>query len=295
MKSNSNIPQLKLKLGEEDVTFVCKTMQEIEMHRNDGSVIEGPHKHDYYTILLVLNGDGTHYIDFKSYPIVSGTIFFVSPGQVHHVHLNRAPEGYVLLFTDDFLIQNGIPSETMDAFRLFYACDEVKAIHPDELSMKRLVGYINQILAEFQSLEDFRFQGISAWLKLFLIDCKRLKSIEFPTSEIPEPGKMSLVNQFKKILESDFRKEHKVSGYASRLHVTSNYLNEVIKSETGYSPKELVQERIMLEIKRMAVYSDKSSKEIAYEMGFDDPAHFSKFVKNNSGLNFSELKEKLKK
>lgn len=269
-------------------------MQDIEMNRSDGTTIEGPHKHDYYTILMVLEGTGVHHIDFKQYPIYPGTIFFVSPGQVHQVELSSTPKGYVLLFTEDFLLQNGIPVDFMNDLKLFYACDEVKAIHPDKGSSERLTGYITQIMAEYGSEESFRYEGISAWLKLFLIECKRIKSLEFPAEKIEHTQAARLINDFKEKVEAHYARKHKVNDYAAMMAITSNYLNEVIKSETGMSAKEFIQNRIILEVKRLAVYSEKTSKEVAYELGFDDPGHFSKFVKLNAGMNFSELKEHLK-
>jgi AraC-like DNA-binding protein len=84
-----------------------------------------------------------------------------------------------------------------------------------------------------------------------------------------------------------------VADYARAQHLSSNYLNEVIKSETGSSAKDWIQQRLLLEAKRLAQYSDLPAKEIAFSLGYEDVAHFSKFFKNLEGHSFSEFKQSL--
>lgn len=84
-----------------------------------------------------------------------------------------------------------------------------------------------------------------------------------------------------------------VTDYADELIVTPNYLNEVIKKITGFPASHHIQQRIVLEAKRQAAYSNLSMKEVAYQLGFDDMAHFSKFFKNASGQSFTDFKKAL--
>lgn len=287
------IPQLELQVGHEDVSFAMKTAEDIEAVRMAGEETVGPHSHNYYTILWVTEGKGIHQIDFREYPISDNTIFFVSPGQVHHVWMEVAPRGYVVLFTEDFIEKHGIPREFMNGLRLFFACDAVRVLRPDADSGTRLDEYIRRMQNEYRSENPLRDEMISAWLKLFLLECKRIAG---PGEEDLDPvltSQARLVRSFKQLVEQHFRKYHKVSDYARMLAITSNYLNEVIKSETGISPKDVIQQRILLESKRLALYAEISLKEAAYTLGFDDPAHFGKFIRKMSGSSFSELKEQL--
>jgi len=100
------------------------------------------------------------------------------------------------------------------------------------------------------------------------------------------------VKQFKNDVELYFRTHHKVNEYADRQHLTANHLNEVIKSETGTSTKDFIQNRLLLEAKRLARYSNLNAKEIAYRLGYEDVAHFSKFFKKWEGVAFTEFREK---
>ena len=81
-----------------------------------------------------------------------------------------------------------------------------------------------------------------------------------------------------------------MSGYAAQLFVTANYLNKIVKKCTGFSAGHHIRQRVVLEAKRMARYSDTNMKEIAYDLGFLDSAHFSKFFKSGAGSNFSDFK-----
>jgi AraC-like DNA-binding protein len=81
-----------------------------------------------------------------------------------------------------------------------------------------------------------------------------------------------------------------VSDYADDLCVTPNYLNRTVKKTTGYTASHHIQQQIILEAKRQATYFSTSMKRIAYNLGFDNLAHFSKFFKHNCGMNFTDFK-----
>ena len=99
-----------------------------------------------------------------------------------------------------------------------------------------------------------------------------------------------MVQRFKNLVETHFQQWHQVKEYAAALSVSPNYLNEVIKSTIGISAKDFIQNRLLLEAKRTAVFTGKSSKEIAFELGFDDPSHFSKFFRSGAGQSLLEFK-----
>jgi AraC family transcriptional activator of pobA len=92
--------------------------------------------------------------------------------------------------------------------------------------------------------------------------------------------------------EMNFATRRAVADYASALCLSPNYLNETVKTVLGAPTSYHIQQRIMLEAKRLAVYSNYTMKQVAYHLGFDDLAHFSKFFKNASGECFSEFRRK---
>jgi YesN/AraC family two-component response regulator len=154
--------------------------------------------------------------------------------------------------------------------------------------------FAEQMLQAFHSKNDMFLESIGAYLKLFLIECNGHCSL-FPGSNLQsiEVSK-TLVRNFKELVEKQFTKVHQVKYYAETLNISPNYLNEVIKSALDIPAKDFIQNRLVLEAKRMVVFTQKSGKEIGFELGFDDPSHFSKFFKSNTGQSLQEFKESLK-
>ena len=137
-----------------------------------------------------------------------------------------------------------------------------------------LSPFAEQMLSAFRSQKELFLETIGAYLKLFLIECNgNCTSNSDTNTQNIEVGK-TLVRKFKELVESHYMTWHQVKNYAELLNVTPNYLNEVIKSAINISAKDFIQERIILEAKRIATFTGKSGKEIGFDLGFDDPSHF---------------------
>jgi AraC-like DNA-binding protein len=105
-------------------------------------------------------------------------------------------------------------------------------------------------------------------------------------------NKMRLFNSFLAKLDKQFKTMKQVAEYANELSVTPSYLTDVVKKVTGFSASYHIQQRMVQEAKRLAMYSDANMKMVAYSLGFDDLSHFSKFFKHAAGINFSEFKKR---
>jgi AraC family transcriptional regulator, transcriptional activator of pobA len=149
------------------------------------------------------------------------------------------------------------------------------------------------MMSAFRNQDEMFLETIGAYLKLFMIECHGQCSFS-PDSNLQgfEVSK-TLVKNFRALVESHYSSSHQVKYYAEALNVTPNYLNEVIKTSMNIPAKEFIQNRLILEAKRMAIFTDKSAKEIGFELGFEDPSHFSKFFKINTGLSIQSFKENL--
>lgn len=289
MPARDKIYSLDLMYNGVPTPFVIKTMEQVD--KQLGGIADDPHRHNYYTVIWSITATGRHVIDFKEYDIIPNHIFFVSPEQVHQVITDPNPTGYVILFTPEFLEKNSIREDFIANLKLFQKSDETPPLPLTDRMIGTLSMFANQMLSAFQSDNDMRFESIGAYLKLFLIECNTHCSL-FPGSNTQtiEVGK-TLVKQFKAEVEKHYQMWHQVKDYAEALNVTPNYLNEVIKSSINISAKDYIQNRLMLEAKRMSVFTRKSSKEIGFDLGFEDPSHFSKFFKSNTGQSLVEFKE----
>jgi AraC-like DNA-binding protein len=284
----NEIESLDLYYKDFPASFVFKTMEEIE--EANGGAPDKPHRHNYYTVIWSYNATGKHIIDFNEYRIEPQHIFFVSPGQVHQVISNPNSTGVVILFTSEFLQKNSIREDFISNLRLFHNSDETPPLPLNESMAKKLRIFADAMNETFKSSADMKLDTLGAYLKLFLIECNNHCSL-YPSenSQSIEVGR-SLVQNFKNLVEIHFRTLHLVKDYADLLHVTPGYLNEVIKEAIGKPAKNYIQNRIILEAKRMLTFTNKNLKEIGYDLGFEDPSHFSKFFKAYTGISFAEFK-----
>jgi AraC-like DNA-binding protein len=289
MSETDKIYSLDLKHNGLPVPFVIKTMEEID--KQLGGIADMPHRHNYYSIIWSLTATGKHIIDFKEYPFRPQQIFFVSPEQVHQVITDPGPTGYVILFRPEFLEKNSIREDFIENLKLFQKSDETPPLALTDKMIGPLSAFAVQMMSAFNSKNDLRFETIGAYLKLFLIECNGHCSLPRITNiESIDVGK-TMVKNFKATVEKHFTKWHQVKDYAEAMYVSPNYLNEVIKSAMQTSAKEYIQNRLILEAKRMVVFTGKSSKEIGFDLGFEDPSHFSKFFKVNAGQSFQQFKQ----
>ena len=293
MQGRESIYNLNLIHNGEHSSFVMKTMEEIDLLM--GGIADNPHRHNYFTIIWPIIASGKHVIDFKEYPILPNHIFFVSPGQVHQIITNPHPTGYVILFTAEFLERNSIRNDFISNLRLFQKSNETPPLRLSPQLVRTLRPFADQMLSTFKIKREMHLETIGAYLKLFLIECNLIcTAVPDTNTQNVQVGK-TIVKNFKEIVEKYFMKWHQVKDYAESLSVTPNYLNEVIKLATNSSAKDFIQDRIILEAKRMASFTGKSGKEIGFELGFDDPSHFSKFFKSNTGQSLQDFKESILK
>ncbi|MGV8096887.1 MAG: helix-turn-helix domain-containing protein [Mangrovibacterium sp.] len=262
--------------------FILKDMA--DLYESTGGSPDRPHRHNYYTILLVKQGKGKHIIDFKEYEFYSNSLHFIHPGQVHQLITSEKPEGWVINFSKLFLMRNNIPDQIIDDVYLFNKHSESPPLPIPEDQFDHYLDIIRQI-RHYDAIEmEYKREARGALLKLLLIQsnnhCTRYKNENPQTIETGN----RLVRHFKELIEKHYQEYHKVSDYAEMLAVTSDYLNKSVKTLTGKSAKEYILDRILIEAKRVLLFTELTNKELSYSLGFEEPAHFSNFFKRYSGL-----------
>ncbi|MBI5009131.1 MAG: helix-turn-helix domain-containing protein [Bacteroidia bacterium] len=291
MPGREKINTLELLYKGAPAHFVIKTMEEIDAMA--GGISDNPHRHNYYTVIWPFSASGKHIIDFREYPIIRDHIFFVSPWQVHQVLADPRPSGYVILFTPEFLDKNSIRNDFVSNLKLFRDTDDTPPLPLEDSMALRLKVFADNMRIAFESRSEMYLEIVGAYLKLFLIECNSHCSLNPGTNLQNIEVSKNIVRNFKDLVEKNHVRWHQVQNYAEALNVTPNYLNEVIKASSGLPAKEFIQSRLVLEAKRLALFTDKSSKEIGFDIGFDDPAHFSKFFKNHSGISVNGFRESI--
>jgi AraC family transcriptional activator of pobA len=250
---------------------------------------EQAHSHDYFEIIWVVRGTGTHWVDMQKWDIDDNRIFCIKPGQMHNFIPGDNTEGFVISFTESFLnlgeLEFDLTCQT-NLFQLFLKTNGIKIRNDVQADMNEI---ILKMMKENDNVYLFKTEIIKRYLRIFLIYLSR--QFDQNLQAVIQSRNMEIVQNFMKLLEKNFKTRKMVTEYAGDLCVTPNYLNEIIKKMTGYSAGHQIRQRVVLEAKRMALYSDISMKEIAYELGFLDSGHFSKFFKAVTGKNFSDFKK----
>jgi len=275
--------QLKHPNGD-NVDFILKSTAEIfDQMEGRSDLQDHPHRHDYFTIILVEEElGGVHVIDFKEYALDGAAIHFVYPGQVHQFLSHTRPNGWVLNFSASFLMQNGISTELIDRVYLYNTFGDSPPMPISSEQLATFRGIIDQMKAYQQGHNYYRYEALGALLKLFIINVSGACTISASIAE-SDVGGNDLIRRFKQQIEADYKTHHKVLDYASALSVSSDYLNRYVKNKTGKSAKEYIQDKIMIEAKRLLLFTELSAKELAFELGFEEPSHFNSFFKKVNG------------
>jgi AraC-like DNA-binding protein len=247
-----------------------------------------PHRHDYYTVIFTKSAKGKHVIDFNTYELSDQQAHFVGPGQVHQIIEDHASNGYGLFFSNQFLIENNIPTTFIENLNLFNDFGESPPLKLDADSCERIFTFLEEVYQINQTEDLYKVEASGAYLKLILIQCNYACPKPKEQFHATEP----LLPNFKRLIELNFKKWHSTKNYADHLHISADHLNRVIKSQTGKTAKEHIQSRIIVAAKRMLYFTDLTNKEIGYELGFSEPGNFSAFFKNCVGVSPSIFKSK---
>lgn len=249
-----------------------------------------PEKITRFEMLLIQQGKGNLQLDGQDYMLAENSIYCIFPGYFRKLHFAPGTAGYYISFAIEFLkLSDGFCNSAawLEQYNNVTSALIFKEMQPE------LEAIAQKLKWEYCNLFDNRSELLKGLLNIFLIYFSRNLN-KLPVSAAPNREK-DLVNKFIGLLKKNFYTKKFVNDYASLLAVTPNYLNRTVKKITGFPTSHHIQQQIILEAKRQAIYSAESMKQIAYRLGFDNPAHFSKFFKNNCGVNFTEFKNQLQK
>lgn len=174
---------------------------------------------------------------------------------------------------------------------LFYGLSASLFIIPDSPSLTELKLLFRSLEKEFEANEWNKDSMLRTLLVRFIIMLTRQARNQYLNKDFAEE-KFILLRQFNLLVEQHFRTEHRVQFYADKLFKSPKTISNLFSQYGDKTPQQIIHGRIVNEAKRMLYYSEKSMKEIAQFLGFDDPAHFSKFFKNQTGENPTEVKRK---
>lgn len=253
---------------------------------------------NYYTIAIIAKGQGKYIVDRHTYPTKSGTIYFSNPGHIKGFEIDVAPQGFIITFAESFLKQY-VRKDIFDEFP-FLIAEVVPPQYPDNDIFQEFDDLGNQLLREYQNNSNYKFKIIGSLMVVVLLKIKeRFWQRYDPLHE--SDSSSTIVVTFKHNLEKHFRNLqtgdadtlYQVQDYAEAQHLHPSYLSTVIKTKTGKSVNNWIAEKVIAEAQAMLSRYPVSIQEVAYQLGFKEPGHFSRFFKKHTGKNPSSFRENL--
>ncbi len=287
-----------LSLRKQDVLHPLVGIVDFEQVVEEGKVIKGYDalRFNCYAIFLKdATGCKLKY-GGKNYDYDEGTLVFVGPDQVVGLTYDEKsyqPKGYALLFHPDLLLGTELGRRIQDYSFFDYSVKE--ALHLSAKERKVILSLLEKIQFELQqNIDKHSKKLIVANIELFLDYCIRFYDRQFLTREVENLSFMKKLNDLlNDYFTSDKPQKHgtpSVGYFADLLHLSSNYFGDLVKKETGKSAQEYIQNKLIEVAKGRVIDPKKSVSEIAYELGFKYPQHFSRLFKQKVGHSPNEFR-----
>lgn len=242
------------------------------------------HRHDRHSFFLLESGTISIEIDFQKYKIKSPSVIYMHPNQVHRI----------LAFKDVTVNSLAINNENLNPEYL-NLLEEITPATP--LALKKetcyLISEVVSLCIKIAERENKKLYHSS--LKDFANGLVALVASQYieRTKPADKLSRLEIVTKaFNEILESNYTTIKRPTEYAQKLNISTPYLNECVKNTTGYSVSYHIQQRVILEAKRLLYHSDKSVKEIATELGYDDYPYFSRLFTKITGMTALAFRKK---
>lgn len=258
-----------------------------------------PHVHSFYEILWFQEGEGCHTVDFVEYEVKPNTIFFLVPGQIHNfdAKVDKAAglcgyKGMTIKMCTDFMRDEDSSNNAMIKYNAFYTFDTAPYFTIDNETAVELQNLVDQMEEEASLAGEFgNVEILKALLRIFLVKVQRHGKQDVSVHLSNQKPSHQLFVNFRRLVEKEYRQLHTVQEYADRLNVSVRTLNKCVNECSDKSPLAFINDRVVLEAKRLIRYTNMMIKEIAYELGYEDPSYFVKLFKRQTGSLPSDFRE----
>jgi AraC-like DNA-binding protein len=228
-------------------------------------------------------------IDNVAYNFPANTIHCLMVNE--SFHFERATDIVAWQFSRDFYCIVDHDREVSCVGFIFYGPPKKMFIQLNDHNQIKIETILQMFQDEFQTHDLIQGEMMQVLLKRLIIIITRLAKDQFINGDELPAEKLDIIRKYNFLVETHYRTQHQVKFYADQLFKSPKTLSNLFALYNHKSPLLIIQERIIMEAKRLMIYTDKTAKEIAYELGFEDAGHFGKFFKRNTGLATSEFKK----
>jgi AraC family transcriptional activator of pobA len=245
-------------------------------------------QHKYLTIAWNKSEKQTVTIDEVDYDFLPNTIL---PLMVNQSFRFERPENIVAWqFNRDFYCIVDHDEEVSCVGFLFYGTAGQVFVNLDETMQFKIQRLLDIFIEEFETADNIQIDMLRMLLKRLIIIVTRLaKGNRLPGSAMADE-KFGTIRKFNLMVENNYREHHSVAYYAQQLNKSPKTLSNLFALYNHKPPLQVIQERLIIEAKRLLYYTDKSAKEITYELGFDDAAYFSNFFKKHTSFSPTDFR-----
>ncbi len=246
-------------------------------------VVSRPHRLNFSALIYITEGKGVHYVDHKMYQIKAGTLLTLGKNQIHAFTKNRLVDGYVLPFNCTLFADSEQESYAELMLSALKENNVVRDVGENIDTLFRL------LVDEFQSESEFRNEVIRNLLRTII-----LKSVVPYYKQGIDNTSSLRRNDFyrmKTYIDDHYSQRPTASDIATALGKSVKQLNRLSKENTGCSVKELVDERVLTEAKRLLAFSQFSIVDVANQLGFNEATNLTKFFKRHTDINPKDFRQ----
>ncbi|MEX6688001.1 helix-turn-helix transcriptional regulator [Danxiaibacter flavus] len=248
-------------------------------------VIEKPHKHDFFLFLLFEKGSGTHTIDFVDHKITNHQIHLLFPNQVHKWVLGKDTSAFQVM------ISRNVFENLSASLRFSFALYQHHPVIPLPQQLFETLLYEFDAIQKELFLKPVNTAIVNLRSRIIAQLVSREAEGKFEDMVIYDAN--PLLYKFLNLIDAHLREQKSVAFYAAQLNISANYLNILCRKHLHVPATYIIHNRVVLEAKRLVHATDKSLKEISFELGFNDPAYFSNFFKAQTGLSPRQFRDQL--
>lgn len=240
------------------------------------------HRVNFFILLFITEGHGQHTIDFTDYNIQRGSLLTIRKDQLHKFFKRKNINGYLLLFTDEFLVSYLEKLEAQKSLQLFNEQLGLPKIQLLDTDYQTIYAIIQRIKKEYtQQMDDYTLGIIRSELHILITKLYRIKSTD--NQIIVNKQYLSEFITFQQLVEQNVTNTNRVGDYANMMAISTKTLNNISRNIVDKSAKAFIHEISIKQIKRLLINTTLSIKEIAYASGFEEATNFYKYFKRLVG------------
>lgn len=245
-------------------------------------LITKPHRLNFYLLIYTTCGKSTHTVDFHSFLVEPDTLGIISKNQVQQFNPDLILEGYIFMITEEFL-QRAVFDLKGASSQLLFEPITTRALFLTNAGS--VLPHIERLIEEYTqgSKDPQHIPILTRELGIVLLKAERLRNQQLSETDQQAESSIRLL-AFRDLLEKHFREHWTAQKYADALRFSKRTLGSLTRKHLNRSPKEVIDQRLVLEMKRLLAHSDLSIKEIAFQLGFEDPSNMNKFFQRMQGL-----------